>query len=103
MNYTDEEVELIVAWNEKRKAFVAAKEARPAHPDDDPKAEEAYQSAKAEMSTFRAEWRGVREYMKATADEESQGGDAIVSPGLVGVPSGGTIANGTDTESEDEK
>jgi hypothetical protein len=94
MNYSDEDVELIVAWNEKRKAFVAAKDARPAHPDDDPKAEEAYQTAKAEMGAVRTEWRQIREYLAATADDDetmSGDGDAIVSPGTVGIPTGGQL------------
>lgn len=96
MNYSDEEVELITAWHEKRKAFVAAKENRESDP-------EAYETAKAEMSAFRSEWRGIREYAAALAAEDEtmeigEGDVVAVSPGTVGI--GPEINGGGKTEVE---
>lgn len=100
MNYTDEEVELITAWHEKRKAFLAAKEAHEAAPDDEATTA-TYESTKREMSEFRSHWRAIREYAAATAEDvtELDDGDVVaVSPGTVGV--GNEINGGKDTEVE---
>lgn len=80
MNYTDEEVDLIVAWNTKRKAFVAAKEARDAKPGD-AKLNEAYETAKREMSDFRSHWRGIRDATRPVPDVDSP--DALVAVGTI--------------------
>ncbi len=53
MNLSPDEVELIVEWDKLRNAYLAAKADKPGSV--------AYRNAKAAMSEFRAEWRGVRD------------------------------------------
>ena len=75
MNYNDEEVQLITAWNDARKAYVAAKKGKAKDP-------EAYIEAKAAMTALRFEWRTVRE----TFYEPPAQGDASAAPLTLSAP-----------------
>ena len=75
MNYNDEEVQLITAWNDARKAFVAAKKGKAKDP-------EAYEEAKATMTALRTEWRGIRDFTHVPAEP----GDASAAPLTLSAP-----------------
>lgn len=79
MNYNDEEVELITEWHALRKEFVAAKEFKTLDP-------ERYREAQRAMSSHRAKWRGIREYLKLPLPQD-QDPDGTAAPAPITVTS----------------
>lgn len=66
MSDVREELKLHIEWGEAALRFVEAKEKRGT--DEFDQAE--YEAAKAKVSAMRAEWRGIRDYLRAVAAEE---------------------------------